>query len=75
MKKRNSKKKSKTKSKNANASKIIKKPDPASSNEHSMKNSKENMFNQEKNPVGNPIFKKIKHQKDLQQHQQDNFYQ
>ena len=45
MKKRNSKKKSKTKSKNANASKIIKKPDPAPSNEQSMKNTKENMFN------------------------------
>ena len=68
MKKRYSNKKSKTKSKNGNTSKISKKPDTAPSNEHSMKNSKENMFNQEKNLDENPIFKKTKSQKDLQQH-------
>ena len=68
MKKRYSIKKSKTKSKNRNASKISKKPDPAPSDEHSMKKSKENKFNQEKNLDGNPILKKTKYQKDLQQH-------
>ena len=65
MKKRKSNKKSKIKPKNANTSKIIKKPDPTPSNEPSMKNLEENMLNYEKKLVGNPISKKVKHQKDL----------
>ena len=33
------------------------------------------MLNFEKNPTGNPISKKVKDQKDFQQHQQEEFHQ